>query len=469
MATKAITNVTAVTCDAERRVIRGAVLLIEDDVLAAVGPASDVALPPGVEILDGGGMVAIPGLINTHTHVPQILLRGSPSQGRQLYDWLYNILVPGLAAFDPGDFECGTLLYCVEGIRSGMTTVVANEDACGGDYERAAGPSMAAYARTGMRVRYARMMRDQIHDAAVEASGHPFPDQLRAASATSAYPTERALLELESLIRRYDGTNRGRVRVWPAPGSVLGASTELYRGAQKLAAERGTMWTIHLCETTLDRSVLGSSPAAWLEEQGLVDQRLLAAHCVDFLPDDIRIFARHEAAVATQPGSNAYLGSGVAPVPAMLRAGIRVGLGTDDANCNDSVNLFKELRLAALLHQAVNGDADILTPQQLLDMATITAAEAIGEADRLGSLEVGKEADIVLVDLYGSAATVPVHDPVTTLVFQASGSEVDTVLIGGDVIMRHGQLSFLTDAEERDLCGDAQARGERLVLVAGLS
>lgn len=461
-------DVTALTMDPGRPVVADAALLIEDDTLAYVGPAVQCPRVDGATRLDGRGMLAMPGLVNAHTHVPQILLRGAPSQGRRLQDWLNNVLSPGLDAFSPEDLEVASLLYCVEAVRSGMTTVVANEDAGGADYLGVADRVLAGFGRAGLRVRYARMIRDLTDDRVLAASGTADLAGMRERTRAGRYGTDRALAEFDRLARRHHGSCGGLVEVWPAPATTVTSTLETFAAAQRLARERGTGWTIHLAETTIERDLHGRSPVGLLDEHGLLDEALLAAHCVHLDEDDVVLMGRRGVRVSTQPSSNAYLGVGVAPVPIMLRRGLTVGIGTDDANANDSVNMFSEMRTLALLQQAVARDPGVIPVAEVLRMATSAGARAIGAGTQIGSLEVGKRADVVLLDL-GGVRTTPVHDPVTTLVFQAGGAEVDTVLVDGRVLMRDRVLTFLTPVEERALCADAQDRAARLVVRAGLT
>lgn len=461
-----ITGVTALTMDREHRVIPDAALLIDDGVLAYVGPR-DSCPSSGGRHLDGDGMLVMPGLINAHTHVPQILLRGAPSQGRRLQDWLNNVLLPGLASYNSDDFETATTLYCAEAIRSGTTTVVANEDAGGADYLGVADPVLRAFARSGLRVRYARMIRDLVDERVLAQSNATDLGDLRRRIAAGRHDTTAALADYAGLFDAHHGGADGRIEVWPAPATTVTSTLETYRRAQQLARETNTCWTIHLAETTIEHELHGCSPVQMLDKKGLLDDRLLAAHCVHVDAADLITLATRDVRISTQPSSNAYLGAGVAPVPGMLAHGITVGIGTDDANANDSVNLFKEMRALALLQQATTRDPAAVSPRRILELATRGGARAIRAEQLIGSLEVGKRADVILLRL-GGVRTTPLFDAATALVFQADGHEVDTVLVDGLVVMQGGVLSFLTPQQERALCADAQVRAERIVERAGL-
>lgn len=453
---------TVIPMDRERRVLVDASIVVEDDEIAWVGPTRELDWGVGSE-LDVSGQYVIPGLVNVHTHVPQILLRGSVSEGRQLYDWLFNILGPGLGAYSPSDFEAAAMLYCVEAMRGGITTIVANEDAASNDFPLAADSTIRSYTRAGMRVAYARMLRDKVADGVVQASG--MDEQQRRAVGSGRYGTDEALAALDDLYRRHHGANGGLIEVWPAPATSISASERLIAGSIDRAESHGTPWTMHVAETGHEREINGCGVFAWLEERGLLRGRLLAAHCVDVTDPEIPLMAAAGVSVATQAGSNGYLGSGVAPVPAFRAAGIPVGLGTDDANCNDAVSILKEMRLAALLHRAVSADAAALTSWDVLEMATIEGARALRMDDRIGSIEVGKQADLVVLALDG-AHHVPVFDPASTVVQQTLGDEPTMVMIAGRVRMANRTLEYLDERGERALIVDAQQRAERVT--AGL-
>jgi cytosine/adenosine deaminase-related metal-dependent hydrolase len=195
----------------------------------------------------------------------------------------------------------------------------------------------------------------------------------------------------------------------------------------------------------------------YLRNIGALDRRLLAAHCVHVSPRDLRWLAQYQVKVSTQVSSNSYLGSGIAPLPAMLAQGLTVGIGTDDANCNDAVNPFAEMRLLSHLHRAHQADAEVIDPETLLEMATLDGARALGMEREIGSLEVGKKADVVLINLRHPQMT-PHNNLSATLVFQAQGHEVDSVWVDGQALMRNRQLRFLPTSEEPSFYQDAQDR-----------
>jgi cytosine/adenosine deaminase-related metal-dependent hydrolase len=194
---------------------------------------------------------------------------------------------------------------------------------------------------------------------------------------------------------------------------------------------------------------------------------VLAGHCVQADANDLRVLARHQVKVATNPVSNMFLGSGIAPVAEMLAAGLTVGLGTDDGNCNNSVNMLADMKVAALAQKARYQRATAITAAKVLEMATIDGARALGMEADIGSLEAGKKADLVVVDL-DRANLVPRHSIASVLVYQADGTEVDTVVVDGRVLLRGRRATWLEEGGERALLAAAQAASERIAAEAGL-
>jgi cytosine/adenosine deaminase-related metal-dependent hydrolase len=463
----AITGGRVLTMDVARRVLEPGTILVEDDCIAAIGPESEIVVPPDAENIDARGMAVFPGLVNAHSHVAQILLRGGASPDRDLFDWLFNVLYPGLAVYEPADVEVATRLYCVEALRHGVTTVVDNEDGGVGRYDDFAAASIRAFTECGMRAIYARMYADAPHPGLGERIAAVLAKEPQVQHVDVIEPLARIVNDLDRIMRRHHGCANGRISVWPSPGSPVSVSVDGLHAAQRLAAQHGTSWALHLAEAAAEEVALTMTPTEFLHDHGCLDARLLAGHCVHVDDRDIRLLARAGSRVSTQPVSNGYLGSGIAPVPEMLASGITVGVGTDDACCNDSVNLLSDIKTLVVLHKAARRDASALTAERALEMVTVDGAKAVGLASDIGSLEVGKKADIVMADLR-RAQTTPAHDLAATLVFQAGGSEVDTVLVDGSIVIRGGRPTFLTPEEEQLLYEDATDRAARILARAGM-
>jgi atrazine chlorohydrolase/5-methylthioadenosine/S-adenosylhomocysteine deaminase/melamine deaminase len=465
VSTTAILGGRVLTLDDDRRVLDDGVVVIEDEHLVSIGEDRGVA--DGVdEVIDARGMAVIPGLINAHTHVPQILLRGGGSQDRDLFDWLFNVLYPGLALYSSADLEVATLLYCTEALLHGVTTIVDNEDAGWGRYASCADAAVRSFLRSGIRAIYAKMYADGGATGADAFYDAVMAKEPGVTHVDIVEPLDQIVSQLEAVHRAHHGA-AGRVSVWPSPLTPLANSIEALRVGQRLAAEWSTSWACHVDESRLERSILEMSSTEFLERHQLLDSSLLAAHCVHSTSRDVRLLASRGVRVSTQPVSNSYLGSGVAPVTEFLARDMAVGIGTDDGCCNDSVNLLADMKVLACLHRAVHEDASVLTAERVVEMATLGGAAAVGMLDRIGSLEVGKLADVVLVDLQ-RPQLVPAPDLAAALVWQANGSEVDTVLVHGEVRVRHGRPTFLNDDELSELYRDANERAASITRRAGI-
>ena len=219
------------------------------------------------------------------------------------------------------------------------------------------------------------------------------------------------------------------------------------------------MLTLHLAESPFDRLQAGISSIEYLSTIGFLGPEVLAGHCVQVDTNDIRMLAGSGVKVANNAVSNLYLGAGVAPVSEMLTAGITVGIGTDDGNCNNSANMLADMKVVALAQKGKYQQGTAITAEKVLDMATIDGARAVGLDDVIGSLEVGKRADVVTVDLAGPHMT-PTHSIPSALVYQTLGHEVDTVVVDGTILMQGSRLTELSDSEEAQLLARAQQASE---------
>ena len=464
----AIVGGAVVTMDPERRVLEDGVVLIEDQHISGVGPASRIEVPDGAEVVDATGMAVLPGLINCHTHVPQILLRGyAANQDRRVWDWLTNVVHPGLEAYELSDIRVAARLYCVEAIRSGMTCFVDNEDAWPDRTLEAGQQVIDAYSEAGVRAMVARMMFDEKPDHLQDLIRSIQQKEPHVVHTDNWRPTDQLLSDLERLIRAYNGSAGGRIQVWPSPVGTLICSERMLRASQRLARENGTMWTLHLVQGPAGVENPGPTSTEYLHDRGHLDDRLLAGHCVGLSPRDIQLLRAADVKGCTQVVSNCFLAMGMAPVPELLEAGVTLAVGTDDVNCNGSVNLLSDMKTLVLVHRALADDPSALTAEQVLEMATTNGARAVGMGGEIGSIEAGKRADVILIDLR-HAQTTPTHHLPSAIVFQTYGNEVDTVIVDGNILMKNRRLSWITRADERDLYRDAAERSAAISTRAGI-
>jgi atrazine chlorohydrolase/5-methylthioadenosine/S-adenosylhomocysteine deaminase len=459
MTDKLVTNGRVVTQNADRTVLDDGAVAVEGDRIVAVGPTEELTADyDAAERIDADGGAVIPGLVNPHTHVSDILLRGSFAEDRGLLDWLYNVKRPGTLAMEPDEHALAATLYCIEAIRSGVTTFVENDTEVVWDDWGDIEAKLDVYERSGIRNVYGAGMVDRGADPTLQelvadiqarddGVDHPPLDRF-------VVETETVLDEVESLMETYHGTAGGRQSVWPAPVVVETTTNRCFRAAYELAERHDVMTTAHVAEAEAQEQ-RDISSIEYLRNVGYLGERALLGHCVQIDEGDVRILAATDTAVAHNFIANMRLATGFAPVAAMLDAGVAVGLGTDNSILSDTINPLSDARAMAGGHKGFHRDPGVVPAQTALDMLTIDAAAAVGRRDSLGSIEAGKQADIAIVDLDHPHLT-PCPDPVFSLVHNAQGFEVETVLCAGDVVMRDREIrafetpvsDILTDASE---------------------
>lgn len=392
---------------------------IGGETIVDVGPSREVlARHPGAEVVDAGGRALLPGLVNAHTHVPMTLMRGLKDDAR-LDVWLLGYMMPVEREFVSPDFcRLGTLLACAEMIRSGVT--------CFADmyyYEEAVAQ---ATAEAGMRALCGQtVLKFPSPDA------ETYEDSLAAARDFIAHWKDHPLIVPAV-----------------APHAPYTCTEDILQACAQLAAEFDVPLHIHLSETAQEvenwRETYDMPVIPWVKKQGLFEAKVLAAHCVHVDEGEIHTLLHHSAGVAHNPSSNLKLASGFAPVAAMRREGLNVGIGTDGPSSNNDLDMFEELRLASFVAKGVTGDPTALPAREVLAMATRIGAHALHLGHLIGSIEPGKRADLILVDL-DRLHNLPAfdHDPdgiYGRLVYAAKATDVTDLMVNGRWLMRDGQL-----------------------------
>lgn len=396
------------------QVDEGKNILIEGKRIASFPADADAA---GCDqIIDGEGMLALPGLVNTHTHVAMTLFR-SYADDLALMDWLQNMIWPAEAHLDDDIVYWGSMLAFAEMIRGGTTAfcdMYMFMDSCAQAAEAA-----------GIRGNIARGL------AGVTPNGL------------------KSLEENVELYRKWNGACGGRIRVMLGPHAPYTCPPDYLKKVRDTAEKYGIPIHIHLSETKGEvetcREKFGVTPIALMDQIGLFDYPTLAAHCVHVTDEDIEIMARKHVRVAHNPGSNLKLASGIAPVPKMRQAGITVGLGTDGASSNNKLDMFAEMRLAALIHKAATLDPFAVKADEALQMATRDGAKCLGYDD-LGELKEGYLADLILVDRSGWHWK-PRFNSISLAVYAGNSMDVDTVMVNGQLLMRHKELLTIDTAK----------------------
>jgi len=413
--------------DVEWRVERGDVV-VRDGRIAAVGWLDPTGSrgPTGRKraetvMRDCTGCLVMPGLIQAHVHLCQTLFRGLGDDLR-LEDWLARRIWPLEAAHTEETVYWSALLGTAELLLGGTTAILDMETV------HHTGAAFEALERSGIRATAGKCLMD----------AHPEGAPLELAESTDA-----ALAEAESLARRWHGAAGGRLRWCFAPRFVPSCSGPLLRAASDLAERHGAQLHTHAAETIVERETVlrttGLEEIAYLDSVGIAGPRAAVAHCVWVDQHEIARLAAQGTNVVHCPSSNLKLGSGVARIPEMLQAGCRVALGSDGAACNNRLDAFTEMRLAALIQKPRHG-ADVLSAGQALELATAGGARALGLEQELGAIAVGRRADLVVLDLRGPHLAPTPPDPVSHLVYAAQASDVRDVFVDGRPVVLDGEL-----------------------------
>ena len=400
---------TVVTMDADGRVIEDGAVAIHDDVIVGVGERAELKSKfAGGKTIDGSGTIILPGMINGHAHAAMSLFRGL-AEDHSLDDWLQKYIFPAEARNVTEDFVLwGARLGVLEMLRGGITTYA----------------DMYYFEDVVAHVTKEAGMRGVLGETILD---FPAPDN-KTPSAAFAYT--------QDFIDRWK--NDPLITPAVAPHSIYTVSTENLKAAAALARRNGVPILIHLAEAPFESELSGKkhggSPVAYLESIGLLGPDVVAAHCIWVDPTDIATLVRLGVGSIHNPSSNMKLASGVMPVVDMLAAGEPVGLATDSAASNNNQDLFQEMNIAAKLQKVTRMDPRALTAKQAVEMATIGGARALHMDRKIGSLEIGKQADLVLIGT-GATHSTPMYNVYSQLVYALNAHDVRTVVIAGKIVM----------------------------------
>ena len=432
-----------VTMDGARRELHGASVLVENGAITALGQGLTA---PDAEIIDASGCVVTPGLVNTHHHMYQSLTRAVPGgQDALLFGWL-RTLYPIWARYTPQDFHVSTQLALAELALSGCS--MSSDHLYLYPNGAKLDDTIHAAADIGLRFHATRGAM-----SIGESDGGLPPDTL--------VEDETAILDdcIRVVARFHDARPDAMVRVGLAPCSPFSVSRALMRDAALLARDKGVMLHTHLAENDEDIAYslaqFGCRPGQYAQDLGWTGADVWHAHCVKLDESEIHLFAKSLTGVAHCPCSNCRLGSGIAPVRPMRDAGVRVGLGVDGSASNDAGDLMAEARQAMLMQRVARG-ADAMSAREALEIATLGGATVLGRADALGSLELGKRADIAIWDLRGLQAA-GAWDPVAALVL-CGPHRVRHLLVEGRQVVRDGQLTGIDASALATAARSATAR-----------
>ncbi len=411
-----ITGGTLLTMSAKMEVIEDSVVGIKDGIIVTVGKKDEKIISDreAKEVIDASGCIVLPGLINTHTHLPMVCFRGM-ADDLPLMDWLTNHIFPAEARFVNKQMVYeGAILAMAEMILSGTTTFCD-----------------------------AYFFEDTVAEAALACGMRAVVSQGFADFATPDNPKyEKIMAAAESFVKRWKPQ---APMITPAffCHSPYTCSTKTLVNVKRAAREEGILYLTHLLENQDEIETIkkryGKRPVQYLYDLGVLDDHTVAVHCNWLTKEDMAIFSDLGVSVSHNPESSMKLAAGVAPVPEMLKRGITVGLGTDGCASNNDMDMFREMDTAAKVHKVTSLNPTLMNAETVLKMATSGGARLLGLDDRIGSIEPGKEADIILVDMNQPHLT-PLYNCYSQLVYAARGADVKTSIINGKIVLKDRQL-----------------------------
>ena len=442
-----ISGGTIITMDGQRRIINDGAVLVQNGRIIQVGKTAAVRDRAEVEI-DARGMVVLPGLIDTHVHLAQALLRGC-ADDTALIDWLQKFVWPLQGNFNATDGKASAELCMLEMIKSGTTTFLES----------------LLHSRYGFDG-IAHSLQDSGMRGVLSKTVMGLPgygDEKSIMHPGMIEDAQTCLKEVESHFKNWNGRADGRIRVWYGARSLGGCTRELYQQIADGAKKLGTGVTMHLSEVQEDvrytNKEFGKTPAEFMDHVGLVGPNVVFAHGVWLTEMEWQILARKGAHVAHCPSSNMKLSSGIAKVREMMQCGVNVGIGCDGGPSNNSYDMIREMKTASLLQKVRTMDPLALSAETVLEMATLNGARALGLQDQIGSIEPGKKADLIVVNMQKPHLT-PAFNPVSHVVYAAEGSDVETAIIDGRVVMENRVVKSLN---EEKVIHDANERATKLI------
>jgi 5-methylthioadenosine/S-adenosylhomocysteine deaminase len=436
-----IRNACVLTLNDDLDIVQGSVS-VRDGVIAAIGEVAD---SPHDVVIDAAGGWLLPGFVQTHIHLCQTLFRGY-ADDLLLMDWLRTRVWPMEAAHTPASLRAAARLACYELLRSGTTAMLTMETVHDTD------AVFAAVAATGMRATIGKCMMDA---------------QTPGAPARLHEETKRSLDESTALAKTFHNSAGGRIRAAFAPRFAVSCTRELLEEVAVRSAASGSLVHSHASEQqeeiALVRNATGMANIDYFHAVGLTSPRLNLAHCVWVNPGERELLASNAVKVTHCPGSNLKLGSGIAPIPDLLSRGICVSLGSDGAACNNHLDVFGEMRLAATLQAMAQGPGSLPARTAVL-MATRNGARALGLEHEIGTVETGKRADLILIDL-SATHLATATDPYSAIVYSARPEDVVLTMVDGEILVRNGHATHLDRVE---IAATARDEARQLAARAGL-
>ncbi|KAK0256118.1 hypothetical protein B0A54_01056 [Friedmanniomyces endolithicus] len=449
------TQATIITVNGNRDIIEDGAILVQGDKVAAIGKTKELrSLHPHEPVANLEGRIIVPGLINTHMHTAQTLLRGT-ADDLELVSWLCERIWPLQGNFTTEDGYAAARLSIVEMLKSGTTTFLESmfADRYGFD------GLCRAVEESGIRGCLGKIVMDV---------GTYASDPKWAMHPGLVEDREMSLVGAVKMHEKWDGKAKGRIRVWFGARTPGGVSEGLYKEMTTISREKHIPITMHCAEAPADRAFFAShnhTPMSYCESVNLLGPQTVLVHMVHLDDSDIVKLAETGTHVVHCPSSNTKLASGICKVPELLAAGVNVTLGTDGAPCNNTCDMLQEQRLAGILHKVSTMNPTSVPAETVMELATINGAKALGLADSIGSLEVGKKADFVVLDMRAPHLQ-PWHNPVSAVVYTATGRDVELVLVDGKEVVKDGKLLTM---DEEAVWKEAARRSKEVVARAALT
>jgi len=454
MADLVIDGATIITVDPQRRIISDGAVVVEDQRIIDIGKTHEIKQKFSADTrIHAEGKILIPGLIDCHVHLAQALIRGT-ADDVDLIPWLRDYVWVLQGNFTPEDGRASAELCIAEMLKSGTTSFLESMI-----HKRYGLDGIAQVVESsGIRGCLSKLFMDWTGYADEESIMYEGMIE----------DPEECIAETLAMHDKWQGAADGRVFIWwgaRTPGAV---SPELYRQVADLARKRYMGITMHLGEVKEDveytKSQFNQLPAEFARDVGMIGRNVVLVHGVWISPQEFPIYVETGTHMCHCPASNAKLASGIAPIPEMIQAGINVCLGCDGGPSNNAYDMFREMFLAAIIHKARTLDPLTMPAETVLEMATINGAKALGLDRDIGSIEVGKKADLVLVDAK-QLNVAPTYNPVSNIIYAANGFNVYTTIVNGQILVHEGKLLTMNETK---VIETAQERGLRLVERAGV-
>lgn len=439
-----IKNGYVISMNKNREIFKNGSILIENDKIKAVGKVEPSLINSDVEVYEAQGKIILPGLVNTHVHLSQQLGRGV-ADDVVLLTWLRERVWPYESSFDYEDSLVSSTACCVELIKTGVTTFLE----AGGQYVDA---MAEAVEKCGLRACLSKSTMD-------EGEGLP-----KAWEKT----TQEELDFQEELFKKYNNTADGRIKIWFGLRTIFNNSDELIKGTKVLADKYNTGIHMHVLEVKEEmdytRATRGETTVEHLNRLGALGPNLVAAHTVWLTEREIDLFRLYDVKVSHNPGAAMKVVLGFAKIPEMLEKGIAVSIGTDGAPSNNRMDMMRDMYLTSLIHKGRTLNPKTVSAEQVLEMATINGARCALMEKEIGSLEVGKKADLIVLNP-DTIHSLPVIDPVANIVYAMSSENIESNMCNGKWLMKNREILFL---DEKELLEKVKIQNKKVMDKAGI-